>query len=99
MVGPWAYGESILSGGQFGILILIHHIFDHCCDIFKFRVLFVKFGVIFLHFLIISLTVFINNILRDKGLVTELVINFVLSTWHIESWGMKGRVPKTGQYL
>ena len=58
---------------------LIHHLLDHCREIFKFRVL-------FLRFLIIILSVYINNILHDKELIIRLVIHFVSSTWHLKAW-------------
>ena len=80
-------------------MIMIHHIFDHCCDVVKFRVLFVKFGVIFVHFIIRSLSVLINNILRDKELFILLVIDPVSSTWHLEYSCIKGCIAKTVQWF
>ena len=49
-------------------LIMIHHLFDHLCDVVKFRVLFVKFGVIFLHF-------------SSEACLLSSIISCVLGKW------------------
>ena len=81
------------------ILIIIYHLFYHCHELVKFRVLFVKLRVIFLHFLLRNLPVVINPSLHGEELVIQIVIHLVSLTWYIEAWGMKDRVTEIRQLL
>ena len=72
-------------------MIMMHHIFDRCYNLVKIIVMFVKFRVLLLNFLVIIFPVDINWSVCEEDMVIRIFIHLFWSTFNIYAWFMKFR--------